>query len=183
MLSNTSSLRVFSRQIAGPLSRQSTGFRDKHSSRQVKRLFKKNPAARRIENKMGGKVIESPPEVTYQAILEPKMLPNGWNPPPPEGIEIPEYPFKISRTKNKPNDAVGFLPVYSEFRRDGARVTTRIKKVSGDRDAFLTALRAALQIPTVNGKDETIRLRTGGTIEVKGNRVMEVKQWLAGLGF
>ena len=71
----------------------------------------------------------------------------------------------------------------SKLRRDGARVTTRIKKVSGDRDAFLTALRAALQIATVNGKDESIRFRTGGTIEVKGNRVIEVKQWLAGLGF
>lgn len=67
-------------------------------------------------------------------------------------------------------------------RRDGARTTTRIKKVSGDQAAFLSELRAALQIPKV-GKDDSIRIRTGGTIEIKGNRVQEVKQWLAGLGF
>ena len=68
--------------------------------------------------------------------------------------------------------------------KDGARVTTRIKKVDGDREAFVEELRAVLQIPLPsNPKDETLRIRTGGTIEVKGNRVREVKQWLAGLGF
>ncbi|MGK3737378.1 MAG: translation initiation factor 1 (eIF-1/SUI1) [Bacillariaceae sp.] len=70
-------------------------------------------------------------------------------------------------------------------RKDGAKITTRIKKVSGDRDVFLNELRATLQIPLPkNTKDiENIRIRTGGTIEVKGNRVQEVKKWLASLGF
>jgi translation initiation factor 1 (eIF-1/SUI1) len=68
-------------------------------------------------------------------------------------------------------------------RRDGARVTTRIKKVSGDHEAFLTELRAALQIAKFPGKDDSIRVRTGGAIEIKGNRVQEVKTWLAALGF
>ena len=97
--------------------------RNKHSSRQVKRLFQRNPAKRRIDSR-GGSVSEttSPSSLgqlqqpTYQAILEPKFLPNGWCPPPSDDIEIPNYPFRVSRTKNKPNDAVGFLPVYSEFR-------------------------------------------------------------------
>ena len=63
-------------------------------------------------------------------------------------------------------------------------MTTRIKKVSGDRELFLNELRAALQIPVPkNPREDNIRIRTGGTIEVKGNRVMEVKTWLAGLGF
>ena len=75
-----------------------------------------------------------------------------------------------------------FLP--QSHSKDGARVTTRIKKVSGDREAFLTELRAVLQIPVAkNPNDETIRIRTGGTIELKGNRTREVKEWLAGLGF
>ena len=70
------------------------------------------------------------------------------------------------------------------YRKDGARATTRIKKVSGDRDAYLNELRAALEIPTSNNpRDDEIRIRLGGTIEIKGNRVREVKQWLAGLGF
>lgn len=69
-------------------------------------------------------------------------------------------------------------------RKDGAKVTTRIKKISGDQDAFLNELRAVLQIPIVkNPKHDEIRIRTGGTIEVKGNRTREVKEWLAGLGF
>jgi hypothetical protein len=70
------------------------------------------------------------------------------------------------------------------LRKDGARTTTRIKKVSGDQEAFLNELRAALQIPIPNNpRDDMVRVRTGGTIEVKGNRVRDVKLWLAGLGF
>ena len=75
-------------------------------------------------------------------------------------------------------------PFRMYIRRDGARQTTRIKKVSGDREAFLQELRAVLQIPKPkNPKDDTIRIRTGGTIELKGNQVRPVKEWLAGLGF
>jgi len=56
--------------------------------------------------------------------------------------------------------------------------------VSGDRDVFLNELRATLKIPIPkNLKEDSIRFRTGGTIEVKGNRVQEVKRWLASLGF
>mmetsp|Transcript_21016 Transcript_21016/g.49605 ORF Transcript_21016/g.49605 Transcript_21016/m.49605 type:complete len:242 (+) Transcript_21016:230-955(+) len=170
--------------------------RSKHSSTQIKRLFKQNPAKRRIALREKRERVESVdidvdddngviPEPTLSPIVsEPKILKNGWNLPLPDDAELPEYPFRIARTKNKPNDAVGFLPVYSEFRKDGARVTTRIKKISGDRVLFLNELRAALQIPIPNNpKEDEIRIRTGGTIEVKGNRVLEVKTWLAGLGF
>jgi hypothetical protein len=63
-------------------------------------------------------------------------------------------------------------------------VTTRIKKVSGDQEAFLSELRSVLQIPYLkNAKDDGVRVRIGGTVEIKGNRVGEVKQWLASLGF
>jgi len=73
---------------------------------------------------------------------------------------------------------------FDPYRKDGARVTTRIKRVSGDRDVFLNELRATLKIPIPkNLKEDNIRFRTGGTIEVKGNRVQEVKRWLASLGF
>jgi len=160
-------------------------------------LFKRNPARRRINQKknclleeQGGNGdynrLGTIPETNFQPlVLEPipKILSNGWNPPSTStstsSPHIPDYPFKVSRTKNKPNGAIGFLPVYSEFRKDGARATTRIKKVSGNRELFLNELRAALQIPL----RDTIRIRTGGTIEIKGNRVHEIKTWLAGLGF
>lgn len=63
--------------------------------------------------------------------------------------------------------------------KDGTKVTTRIKKVSGNVDAFLLELRANL--PDIQSSD--IQHRVGGTIEVKGNYVRPVKLWLASLGF
>ena len=91
--------------------------RQKHSARQVKRIFKKNPARLRIAVRDGISLpVEPPPTPSFPAVLEPRFLPNGWCPPPGEDVQIPSYPFKIARTKNKPNDTVGFLPVYSAFR-------------------------------------------------------------------
>ena len=55
-----------------------------------------------------------PPE--FEPLLEPQFLPNGWSAPPGPDVTLPNYPFRVSRTKNKPNEAAGFLPVYSEFR-------------------------------------------------------------------
>ena len=55
-----------------------------------------------------------------------------------------------------------------------------IRKVTGDRDAFLTELRAVLRL---DPRDDDIRIRAGGAIEINGNRVREVKEWLGGLGF
>jgi hypothetical protein len=89
----------------------------KHSATQVKRLFKRNPARIRVEARMGVNREPAPLDPPkYEAILEPKFLTNGWSAPPAADVQVPEYPFKVARTKNKPNEAVGFLPVYSEFR-------------------------------------------------------------------
>jgi hypothetical protein len=102
-----------------------TIIRSKHSTRQIKRLFKNNPARRRIDVKKDQQhpadvVAPTIPKAQFQhALLHPqKMLPNGWNPPPLQEdlMNVPEYPFQVARTKNKPNNAMGFLPVYSEFR-------------------------------------------------------------------
>lgn len=70
-------------------------------------------------------------------------------------------------------------------RKDGSKATTLIKRVSGDRDMFLSELRTVLDLPQpYNPKDDQLRARAGGnTVEIDGNRVREVKQWLAGLGF
>ena len=70
------------------------------------------------------------------------------------------------------------------FRHGGMQKTTRVKKVTGDRGRFIQELRAVLQIPTPkNPNEDTIRVRMGGTIEVKGNHVKSVREWLYGLGF
>ena len=59
-----------------------------------------------------------------------------------------------------------------------------MKRLAGNRDLFVGELRAVLDMPEPkNSNDDTIRYRVGGTIEIEGNRVREVKQWLAGLGF
>ena len=96
----------------------------KHSSTQIKRLFKKNPARARVEARLGNGGGESvkrlPGEPRYPPVAgleQARILPNGWSAPPPEGIDIPSYPFQITRTrKDQTPHAVGFLPVYSEFR-------------------------------------------------------------------
>mmetsp|Transcript_5903 Transcript_5903/g.9029 ORF Transcript_5903/g.9029 Transcript_5903/m.9029 type:complete len:191 (+) Transcript_5903:113-685(+) len=161
--------------------------RYRHSERQVRRVFRQNPARLRVESRMGIEHLYEPlQDPKYPAIFAPDVLKNGWSAPPPPELEIPEYPFKVTRTKNKPNRSIGFLPVYSTFRLGGSRVTTRIKGISGDQDAFVAELRAILKTPPPvkqNPRDDPIRIRAGGTVEVDGNHVREVTEWLAGLGF
>lgn len=93
----------------------------KHSNRQVKRLFKQHPARVRVNGRRSPPT--PPPEPKFQPVMtDIKMLPNGWIPPPPaelaEDIQKlrEDLPFSISRTRNKPNNAIGFLPVYSDIR-------------------------------------------------------------------
>mgnify|MGYP005839522261 CR=1 FL=1 len=91
--------------------------RSKHSERQIKRLFRQHPAKIRVEASIG---LDRTPEPLdppqFKPVFEPTFLPNGWSAPPGTDVSIPEYPFQVKRTKNKPSDAIGFLPVYSNFR-------------------------------------------------------------------
>lgn len=99
--------------------------RSKHSNRQVKRLFKQNPAFQRVSarnNTRPKSIVTPPPPITIDPIYTPSVvLPNGWSKPPSEGeVEVirrrKEIPFGIKRTGGKPNGSIGFLPVYSNFR-------------------------------------------------------------------
>mmetsp|Transcript_1574 Transcript_1574/g.2232 ORF Transcript_1574/g.2232 Transcript_1574/m.2232 type:complete len:200 (-) Transcript_1574:163-762(-) len=158
--------------------------RCKHSKTQIRRLLK-NPKRDRLDKLYGiDRTPTPPPPVEFEPIWEPHVLPNGWSKAPPEDIVRPTYPFSISRTKNKPHDALGFLPIYVKTRNDRSRVLTRIKKIKGDRERFIQELRAVLKIETPkNPKEDTIQVRTGGTVEVVGNHLHQVRHWLAGLGF
>ncbi|KAL9184459.1 hypothetical protein ACHAXT_002545 [Thalassiosira profunda] len=179
--------------------------RSKHSATQVNRLFNKNPARYRLMKKQG--LLSTPPPVpdrTYPPIFRPTFLRDGWSAPPPPEVEVPEYPFKVARTGGKPFGAVGYLPVYRDVRIHGTKHTTIIRNVAGDVPAFLNELRAVLKLPLgkkgvltststgAHGGGEAgrgvnannpIRIRSGGAIEVNGDRAREVKKWLAGLGF
>mmetsp|Transcript_23975 Transcript_23975/g.40860 ORF Transcript_23975/g.40860 Transcript_23975/m.40860 type:complete len:232 (-) Transcript_23975:45-740(-) len=200
-----------SNNIVNNTTPQTTSIRYKHSATQVKRLFKNNPARLRILKKQEGGAptadkssSSSTPERVYPEIFQPTFLSNGWSAPPPPEVEIPEYPFRITRTAGKPNNAVGFLPVYRDVRVHGTKRTTLIRSVQGDIPTFLSELRAVLNLSTgkkgiltsastgkhgggeagrgVNAQNP-IRIRTGGAIEVNGDRAKEIKKWLAGLGF
>jgi Mitochondrial large subunit ribosomal protein (Img2) len=74
------------------------------------------------------------------------------------------------------------------YSKDGTKVVTRIKGVSGDINTFVLELRTLLHLPEpCNGLAayDAIRIRTqtSGTIEVNRNVAHDVRTWLAGLGF
>jgi hypothetical protein len=59
---------------------------------------------------------ELTPQLTYPPIYTiPITLPNGWFAPMDPKLR-PKYPFSVRRTKNKPKDAIGFLPIYTKYR-------------------------------------------------------------------
>jgi hypothetical protein len=100
--------------------------RFKHSSRQKKRMAN-HPARLRVQDRLQSaeptrspkpKPTELPPPTSaYAKVFEPELLMNGWSAPPAEQSSlIQKYPFQIPRTRNKPNDVAGFLPVYTYFR-------------------------------------------------------------------
>ena len=102
-----------------------TTSRSKHSSTQIKRLFKQNPAKRRIALKeQRGSTDEGViPESTISplATAAPKFLTNGWSAPVGGGdgeaaaaaatttTTIDEYPFQIARTKKQTQQCIGIL--------------------------------------------------------------------------
>ncbi len=97
--------------------------RSKHSNRQVKRLFKQHPGFHRISERNDTapkKYVTPPPTLKYEPIFDPiVVLHNGWSQPPDDEDILKKrdlIPFGVKRTGNKPNGAVGFLPVYSNFK-------------------------------------------------------------------
>ena len=154
--------------------------REKHSKRQIKRIFTQHPQRIRIMKRVNGdKEPPALPEPKYPPILDNVThLPNGYTPPPPTELEIPKYPFIVRRTENKPMNAPGFLPVYAKFRKDGTKAVTHIRRVEGDVNGLVQELSAVLELPI-----SKIKVRSGKTIQVDGHYVRPIKTWLASLGF
>ena len=187
--------------------------RFKHSNTQVKRLFNKNGARMRLMGRKSAVQLNYEPTLNSMLVEKVSVLPNGWVPPPPEEVleSVAAYPFQVSRTGNKPNGAVGFLPgmsfrvfnifnwqviwvniwshfyvtVYSDYRGGGrTKHTTIVRKVRGDIDLFVKELLSHLNSTEgVNLSPQDVRIRAGNVIEIKGTFVHEVRLWLAGLGF
>eukprot|EP00744_Colponema_vietnamica_P004700 GILI01006973.1.p1 GENE.GILI01006973.1~~GILI01006973.1.p1 ORF type:complete len:164 (+),score=17.67 GILI01006973.1:55-546(+) len=112
----------------------------------------------------------SVPEWLSQLNLSYPVRPfvNADNVPALGGTE--SLPFRITRTNNNN------FPLYTDFRNGRTRVLTRIRRLTGDVGAFKQELVKVLP------PDTEIYMGTG-YIDVKGNHVQRLRQWLAALGF
>ena len=71
-------------------------------------------------------------------------------------------------------------------RKDGTKIVTRIKNISGDIDTFVRELRIVLSLPQPANQLQSydaIRLRAGNMVEIQGHRAAEIRRWLGQLGF
>ena len=87
--------------------------------------------------------------------------------------------------RRNPSPAKSFHFV-SVCRKDGTKVVTRIKNISGDIEKFVRELRIVLSIPQPANQLQSydaIRLRAGNLIEIQGHRAGEIRSWLGQLGF
>ncbi|KAJ1929549.1 mitochondrial large ribosomal subunit [Tieghemiomyces parasiticus] len=80
-------------------------------------------------------------------------------------------PYQVKRTINQS------LPVYTDYRNGRTRHLTIIRRVFGDREALMSDLKEGL-----GTQDITLR-KTNGHIWVKGNRRVEVLEFLTKQGF
>jgi translation initiation factor 1 (eIF-1/SUI1) len=69
---------------------------------------------------------------------------------------------------------MGNLPVYSDVRKFGQRKVTILRKFAGDERALAAELERVCNAPVTPYH---------GRLEVKGNHVATLKEWLTGLGF
>ena len=127
----------------------------------VERLNKVHPNIRKIVNKM----TQTPEPLTYklQELPTPDTTFNE-----PLGTKD-KIPFEITRT------TFGNLPVYSNYRNNGMRKLTIIRRVYGDVDEFKKELAKIVSNSEIYEKT--------GRIEVKGLHVEKINLWLRRLGF
>ncbi len=67
------------------------------------------------------------------------------------------------------------LPVYSDIRNGGTRTITVVRRVTGDTQFLAEELRRL-----TGGAEVEVKI---GKVEVEGNRVAHIRNWLGGLGF
>lgn len=98
--------------------------------------------------------------------------PSGWRPPADSPPPLP-YTIRRSRMHN--------IPVYTDL-TNGNRMTTLIRKVEGDIWALEKDMRQHLK--EVTGKDLPTQVNeVTGTVRVKGQLDVELKEWLVSKGF
>jgi hypothetical protein len=94
----------------------STSFNETIVATQPTTINTINPVPTDIDEQSVSMQQVSLPTLLYPPIYTPtQILPNGWF-EPMDPKTRPVYPFHIIRTKNKPKDAIGFLPIYTKYR-------------------------------------------------------------------
>lgn len=109
------------------------------------------------------------PALAPQYPVEPvDVAPSGWL--RPRGVAVP-LPFQVQRTPFRE------LPVYSAYAhgRSGTYTLLRTNRVTGDKRALAVEVSRVLDGVPVAIKN--------GCLEMKGNHVLTLRVWLAGLGF
>eukprot|EP00929_Paragymnodinium_shiwhaense_P101994 TRINITY_DN65192_c0_g1_i1.p1 TRINITY_DN65192_c0_g1~~TRINITY_DN65192_c0_g1_i1.p1 ORF type:complete len:209 (+),score=32.41 TRINITY_DN65192_c0_g1_i1:108-734(+) len=108
-----------------------------------------------------------------------KQAPEGWlkrapfddpsTPSPYEPLEPdrPPMPWRVQRTIS------GDLPVYERYRKHGLEATTLVRHLVGDKEHFRRELMKVCEAP--------VRERVGN-IEVRGNHIWKIKEYLKSLG-
>mmetsp|Transcript_16051 Transcript_16051/g.35681 ORF Transcript_16051/g.35681 Transcript_16051/m.35681 type:complete len:130 (+) Transcript_16051:55-444(+) len=81
------------------------------------------------------------------------------------------YSTRIWRVRRSTN---GSLPVYLKVQRHGTKFTTVVRHLEGDQEAFKKEI--------MNVCESQARCRIG-TVEVAGQHVWKVKEWLRSIGF
>jgi hypothetical protein len=103
----------------------------------------------------------------YPAAL---LLSSARTPTPPPSLIAPSPRLQVQRTAKS-----NMIPVYSDYKNGRTRELTVVRRVTGDVGAL-----AAELVKVTGGAKVEVR---PGRVEVAGNRVPEVRAWLAGLGF
>lgn len=145
--------------------------------------YANSPLVEDVTDRVDYEVVKNPPEwkfverllplQTVPKIKEKSSYPSGYLPSKPEAAD---HPYFITRTRNH------MLPIYLNLTFRGQRRISLIKKIDGDIWQLNDELKQYLQ----NKYNKIIATRVHellGTIEVKGDYVIDLRNWAYSKGF
>jgi len=104
-------------------------------------------------------------QIRWYSDIQATKKPSGWA--APSGLLVPK-PYRVNRTPSNN------LPVYTDIRNGRTRILTLVRKVEGNATALSTDLAKLLGVSVY----EKV-----GRIEIPGNHIGKVRQYLQQLGF
>ncbi|XP_053608301.1 large ribosomal subunit protein mL49 [Plodia interpunctella] len=139
--------------------------------------YSDSPFVHKIKQQYDFEVVKKPPEWTYVERLLPfeavpqfkpkDNYPSGFVPQKEESINLPYF---IARTKNYE------IPIYLQLTHRGQRKISKIKKIEGDIWLLNDEIKALLK-DKYHKYIETRVHELARTIEVKGDYVIDLKDW------